>query len=446
MKITFNGAARIVTGSCHLIEAGSEKILVDCGLFQGTEETEALNHLPFAFNPKDVSAVLLTHAHMDHAGRLPKLIKEGFHGKIFCTIATKDLCEILLLDGAHIQEEEEKLGGPLYDEMDVKKTMTRFNEVDYGKEYEVTPNIRARFRDAGHILGAAILEIFVKEGKKKTKLVFSGDMGQKNTPIVNNPEEIEEADYLFLESTYGARLHKDVGKGNALLAAVIRRAYKKGGKLFIPCFAVQRTQELLYRMRELRKNAQIPRVDVYLDSPLAMKATAIYKKHQECFDAETRKVDKPFSFSGLTYTPSVNESKKINSMKGPLIVVAGSGMCTAGRIRHHLRNGIYNPKNTVLFVGYQAEGTLGREIIEGAKKLDIFGETVEVKSEIVMIESFSGHADYNGLLDWVEAFKKKPKKVFVIHGEEKSSLSMQQKLEKMKLSAYVPKMNETIEI
>lgn len=448
MKITFNGAARIVTGSCHLIETKNEKILVDCGLFQGLPNISELNYKNFRFDPSKITHVLLTHAHLDHCGLLPKLIKFGFKGKIWCTDATHDLCDPMLYDSAHVQKEiaKDRNENPLYDDVDIKRTMKHFKSIDYNKEYDITPNVRAKFRDAGHILGSAIIEVFIKEGEKTTKLVFSGDIGQKDIPIVKNPEIIEEADYLFIESTYGDRLHDSIGKKNEVIAEAIKKAYDKGGKLFIPSFAVERTQELFYRIRELLEQKKIPSQDVYLDSPLAIHATEIFEKHFEVYDKETKMIKKPFSFPGLKYTLKPQESKKLNKMPGPMIVIAGSGMCTGGRILHHFNNGIDNPKNTVLFVGYQAEGTLGREIIEGAKKIEIIGRMRSINAEILKINSLSGHADYSELLEWVGKFKKKPQKIFVVHGEEKSALSMKEKLEKLDLIAYVPRIGESVEI
>jgi metallo-beta-lactamase family protein len=447
MKITFNGAARIVTGSCYLIETNKTKILVDCGLFQGQEEMIKLNFRKFPFNPKEISHILLTHSHMDHCGLIPKLVKEGFNGKIWCTKATKDLCNIMLLDGANVQEETAvSKEAALYNESDAKKSMKRFLPIDYGQVYEITSGIKARFRDAGHILGAAIIEIFISEGGKTKKLVFSGDIGQRDMPLIRTTEAIDEADCLFIESTYGDRLHPDKDQRSKKLAEAVLRAYKKKGKLFIPCFAVQRTQELIYRLRGLLAKGIIPEQDVFLDSPLAIKSTEIFKKYIDYFNEETKHVKNPFYFKGLKFVGGVAESKKLNSMTGPMIIIAGSGMCTAGRIIHHLRNGIYNPKNTVLFVGYQADGTLGKKIKEGAKNIELFGETIPVKSEILSIESFSGHADYKELLFWVSLFKKMPKKIFVVHGEEQSSLALKEKLDGLGLNAEVPKMGDTITI
>jgi metallo-beta-lactamase family protein len=448
MKLTFNGAARVVTGSCYLIETGNEKILVECGMFQGTEEVSSLNYNSWKFDPKKITHVLLTHAHIDHSGLIPKLVKEGFTGKIMTTSATRDLCEIMFRDSAVVQSIQEKEDGklPLYAESDSKKTMNFFDLVEYGKMYDVTPHIKTRFRDAGHILGSAIIEVFVEEGGKTKKITFSGDLGQKGIPIVNDPELIEDTDYLLIESTYGKRLHKGLKEKNEMLLGVIKHTFEKRGKLFIPSFAVERTQELLYRMKQFTLKGVMPKEPVFLDSPLAIRATDVFEKHYEVYDKETKATKKPFSFSALSYTMKPPQSKRLNNMPGPMIIIAGSGMCTAGRIQHHFRNGIDNQNNTVLFVGYQAEGTEGKQIKEGAKNIELFGQNFPIRAEIFSIDAFSGHADYNGLLGWVKGFKKKPKKVFIIHGEEESALSFKEKLEKIGLKAKVPKLYETVEL
>lgn len=446
MKITFNGAARVVTGSCYLVENEDSKILVDCGMFQGTEDITALNYKKFKFDPREIDAVLLTHSHIDHSGLIPKLVREGFKGPIWCTQATNALCHIMLRDSANVQRINYKKEGqpPLYSRVDVRRTLKMFKSIEYGKELQVTDSIKARFRDAGHILGAAIIEVFVNDNGTEKKIVFSGDMGQNDIPIVRDKEEIENADYLLVESTYGDRLHKNLDKKNQKLADVINYTYKKGGKLFIPSFAVERTQEIIYRIRELLEQGLIPQQDVFLDSPLAMRATEIFERYTKFHDKETRAIKKPFYFKGLKFVTSVNESKAINRMDNPLIVIAGSGMCTSGRIIHHLNNGIDDSKNTILFVGYQAEETLGRQIKEGAKRIDIFDRSLPVEADVFAMESLSGHADYKGLIRWIKKIKKKPKKIFVVHGEEDSALAFKEKLEKLGYDAKVPELHEEI--
>ncbi|MDD5182343.1 MAG: MBL fold metallo-hydrolase [Candidatus Nanoarchaeia archaeon] len=449
MKITFNGAVGRVTGSCYLVEAGNQKVIVECGMFQGLPEVQEMNYLPFNFNPKEISALILTHSHIDHCGLVPRLVNEGFTGKIWCTTATRDLCEIMLLDSAHVQgiKEREEEGGPqIYNELDVRKTMKHFRTTEYGDMCEIVPGITARFRDAGHILGSAIVELFAEENGKVKKIVFSGDLGPKNVPIVKDPEIIPDADYLVLESTYGDRLHRGFEQREEMLLGVIKHIFQKRGKLFIPSFAVERTQELLYRIRGFIEKGVLPNEKVYLDSPLAIKATGIFEKYFDLFDRDARAIRKPFHFSGLEYTRTVNQSKRLNNIHEPFIVIAGSGMCTAGRIQHHLRNGIDNHNNGVLFVGYQAEGTPGRAIKEGAKSVELFGEKHQIRAEIFSIDAFSGHADYHGLLEWVNGFKEKPRKIFLVHGEPKSAESLREKLEAHGYHAKVPKLHESFEL
>lgn len=459
MKITFCGAAKIVTGSCYLIEAGKEKVLVDCGMFQGTKDITRINYEPFRFNPKQISYLFLTHAHIDHSGLIPKLVKEGFKGKIIATPATIDLCKIMLEDSANVQLSETKMENkrrkkqgqearnPLYKVEDAKNSFPLFKKIDYNEMQEITKSIKARYRDAGHIIGSGIIELSISEAGKETKLVFSGDLGQWNAPIVNDPVLIDYADYVFIESTYGNREHEDIGIRDELLLEYSKEAFKKGGKLFIPSFAIERTQELLYSFNKLIKNGKFPDEKIFLDSPLAIKATEVFKSHPECFDEEAlHKYRNPFNFPNLIYTKSVEESKKLNNYIKPCIIIAGSGMCTGGRIRHHFRNGIWDTKNTLLFVGYQAEGTLGRYILEGAKKIRMMGMEVEVNADIRKINSFSAHADYRDLLKWADGFKRIPKKVFIVHGEEAAAKSLKLKLELKEFKCHIPGLGEKIEI
>jgi len=457
MRLNFYGAAKTVTGSCYLLEADNLKILIDCGIFQGSEDIVKLNYEDFRFNPKDVNFVLVTHAHMDHIGRIPKLVKEGFSGKIFCTHATLDLCKIMLEDAAEIQaseardlniklEVEETSHQILYDKNDVKKALKKFKKVDYGEKIVLSPKITATFRDAGHILGAAFIEINVNEMGKNKKIIFSGDIGQRDMTIVKDPEYPSDANYVVIESTYGNKLHKDVEHRDEALLEVINKAYKKGGKLLIPSFAVQRTQDLLFRFRRFSISGLFPKEPVFLDSPLAVKATEIFNKHREVFDEEILKHKKPFTFKELNIVSSVQESKKINDMLGPLVIIAGSGMCSSGRIIHHLRHSLNNDKNTLLFVGYQADGTLGKILKEGASEVNILGEDIPVKAEILSIDSFSGHADYKGLIEWLSGMKKKPKKVIIVHGEYESQKAFKSKLESLNYSCYIPELYEQIEL
>jgi metallo-beta-lactamase family protein len=455
MKLTFCGAARIVTGSCYLVEVGKNKVLVDCGMFQGTKDITRLNYKPFLFNPKEIDYVFLTHAHIDHSGLLPKLVKYGFKGKIFATSATIDLAKIMLEDSAHIQfmdtkyeNKRRKIEGlppraPMYDDEDVKKTNALFKKVDYDEVYQITEKIKVRYRDAGHIIGSSIIEMFINEGDGEKKIVFSGDLGQWDVPIIEDPTLVEDADYILIESTYGNRLHEDTIGRDELLLKYAKETWTKGGKMLIPSFAVERTQELLYSFNKLIKQGKLPDMKIFLDSPLAIKATEIFKKRHEFFDEEAlTKYKNPFRFENLVYTPTANDSKKLNTYDKPCVIIAGSGMCNAGRIRHHLRHGLWHKKNTVVFVGYQAEGTLGRHILEGSKRVRMMGIEVEVKADIYKINSFSAHADYNDLIKWGKGFVKKPKKVFVIHGEFKASKALKERLGKIGFNCYIPKIGE----
>ena len=369
MKITFHGAAKIVTGSCYLCDTGKTKFLVDCGMFQGPKEIVKMNYLPFRFDPKKISFVLLTHAHIDHSGLLPKLVKHGFKGKIYTTRATKDLCKIMLEDSVAVQSEKLKRSNRrrlrkgqksrelLYDFSDVQKTMKLLTGLNYNKKNSIG-DVDVVFKKAGHILGSSIIEVFANG----EKIVFSGDVGQGSALILDNPATISEADYLLLESTYGDRLHVQADKRLKKLARVINETHEKGGKLLIPVFAIERTQELIFSLEELYKKKMIPRQKVFLDSPLAIKATEIFKKHPQAYSSKIK-----FNFPGFQATPSFNDSMQINYYDKPAIIMAGSGMCDAGRIRHHIKHQIWNPQNSILFVGYQATGTLGGVIKSGEK-------------------------------------------------------------------------------
>jgi metallo-beta-lactamase family protein len=458
MEVELFGAAKTVTGSCYSIKTENTKLLVDCGMFQGSKNINRLNYEDFGFDPKEYKALFLTHAHLDHCGRIPKLIKLGFKGKIYATSATKDLAFVVMMDSANIaahdtEYENKKRANnnlpprePIYTEQDVKKVMSLFKIIKYDETIKITDKITAKFYDAGHILGAASIQLNI-EGKT---LVFSGDLGQSNTPIVNNPEIIKKADYVFIESTYGDRLHEPITERKNKFLEIIHKTYKKNGKLMIPSFAIERTQELLYDLNNFIEKGLIPKLPVFLDSPMAIKATEVFKKHPEEYNKEITQIletgDNPFSFPGLSYSNSVEDSKRINTIKTPCIIIAGSGMCTAGRIKHHIKNYIDDPKNTILFVGYQVEGTLGYWIKKGAKKIRLLGTEVMVRSNIETIESFSAHADYKELLVWLRMFSPKPKKIFICHGDEKTSISFRKKVEKLGLKAYIPSMKEILKL
>ena len=452
MHVTCHGAAGTVTGSCHLVETSSSRFLIDCGMFQGNKTTTRINYEPFPFDPGTIDFVISTHAHIDHCGLLPKLKKHGFSGPVYASPATADLLPVMLADAAYIQEKDtehenrrrQRKGQsprePLYDHEDAEQ-LTRLIEIlNYNTSIKVSDEVTFRFRDAGHVIGSAIVELYVREGEREIKTVFSGDLGQWDVPIIEDPTYIWNADYVFVESTYGDRSHLRLGSRKEQLYREIISTYRRGGKLLIPCFALERTQEILYCLSELKnETADFPPMDVYLDSPLAIKITEIFKKHPQLYDEEARaRTDKPFDFPGLICTPSVDESRKVNRMKEPAIIIAGSGMCTAGRIRHHLKHNVWDPRNTVLFVGYQAPGTLGRLLLDGAEEIKMMGETFVVKADIARIESFSAHADQKELIGWLSAFKEKPKRVFLIHGEKHTLEVFSNYLKKVGFNTEIP--------
>jgi len=461
MRVTFLGGAEIVTGSCFLVETGQKKFLVDCGLFQGKEEE--LNEKPFDFDAKDIDFVVLTHAHIDHSGRIPKLVKEGFKGPIYSTKATADLCAIMLPDSGHIQEMEtewqnrkrlragKELVEPLYTADDARQSLKFFKHVFYGDLLNIDGDITLRFNDAGHILGSSIVEIWVKEQEGVIKLVFSGDIGMNNQPILNDPKIIRDADYLFIESTYGNRLHESFNDRVGKLHSIIGDTVKRGGNVVIPSFAVGRTQELLYHLNGIKENGNLKDVKVFIDSPLAISATRIFMDNPQCYDEDTVKLlksgDNPFEFDDLYFTRTAEESMEINKITGGAVIISASGMCDAGRIKHHLKYNLWRPEASVVFVGYQAQGTLGRLIEDGAKKVKILGDEIGVLAEIHKIEGFSGHADRDGLLKWLEGFETKPKKVFVVHGEKDAAEEFAGYVEqKLGLETVVPQMGETVDI
>lgn len=433
MQITCHGAAGFVTGSCHMVETSASRFLIDCGMYQGSKAMNRLNYEQFDFDPATIDFVINTHAHIDHCGLLPKLVKNGFKGTIYASPPTADLLPIMLKDSAFIQEKDtehenrrrlrkgQEPRAPLYTMNDVEKTESLIQVIEYDTSVKPDEATTFRLRDAGHVIGSAIVELFiVDENGEETKVVFSGDLGQWDVPIIEDPTYIWNGDYVFIESTYGDRIHHRAGPRKDVLFEHIKRTCNRGGKLLIPCFALERTQELLYTLSELKnEEPDFPPVNIYLDSPLAIKITEVFKNHPDHYDEEARaRTDQPFDFPGLVCTPSVDESRRVNAMDEPAIVIAGSGMCTAGRIRHHLKHGIWDPRNTVLFVGYQAPGTLGRILLEGAEEIKMMGETIVVKAEITKIGAFSAHADQHELTNWLTSFRKKPKTVFLIHGEQ----------------------------
>lgn len=439
MKLTFLGADHEVTGSCHFLQISGKNILVDCGMEQGNDVYEN-QELPIPAS--DVDYVFLTHAHIDHSGLIPLLYVNGFRGKVYTTVATEQLCEIMLKDSAHIQEFEaewrnrkaKRSNGtlkefvPLYGIMDAINVMNQFVGCEYEKIITVDEDIKIRFKDVGHLLGSASIEVWgeedTDEGRVSRKIVFSGDIGNINKPITKDPATIADADYVIMESTYGNRSHGGTPDYVAELVKIFDRTFKRGGNVVIPSFAVGRTQELLYFIRKIKADKLIDRdFDVYMDSPLAIEATNIFNKNiDECFDDEALSLVKqginPLTFPGLKYAVSGEESKLINFDSNPKVIISASGMCEAGRIRHHLKHNLWRPECTILFAGYQANGTTGRIIVDGAEEIKLFGEPIQIKAEIAQLPGASGHADKEGLLNWINGFEKKPKKVFVVHGED----------------------------
>ena len=467
MKLEFFGAARSVTGSCHMLTVAGAKLLVDCGMRQGADAKGVYGEDTFPFHPTEIDAVVLTHAHIDHSGLLPLLVKRGFKGTILTTEATAELSTIMLPDSAHIQMQEAEWQTrknlragkarvePLYDLDDVQATLKLYRGVGYGEMIQLLPNVRVQLRDIGHLLGSAAAEIWAEEEGKTTKIVFSGDVGRDDRPIINDPEYIDQADYLVLEGTYGNRNH-DINEGadkERELADAIRTALARGGNLVIPSFAVGRTQELLYYIKRLLKKgvvAGLEGVPVYIDSPLGIEATKVYEHcTKDYFDAEALEMAKdgsPFDFPTLRVAQTADESRMINDLPGSKIIISSSGMCDAGRIRHHLKHNLYRADSTVLFVGYQAQGTLGRALLDGAKRVKLFGEDVRVNASIVQIEGFSGHAGKDELIAWAKSISPKPERVFLVHGEEESLYALEQSLKDLGYSTMVPALGDAFDL
>ncbi len=463
MKIKFIGATKTVTGSCYFIQSKNVHLLVDCGAFQGTRDNEKRNTKPFPFKPSEIQYLFLTHAHLDHSGLIPKLVKDGFRGKILATRATMDLCGVVLLDSAHIQERDAELENkrriragkapvkPVYTVQEAVVSIAFFQGVNYNETIDLGNGNRVRFQDAGHILGSAIVELWIKDDTGEKKLVFSGDLGPKNAPLVKDPTLIEESDFVFVESTYGNRRHKGIKETIDEFAQAVAESLKRGGNVIIPAFAVGRTQEILYILNQLTREGKLSQLRVFVDSPMALQATRITLRHPECLDKETLDLIKSGNFPRsnliLKFTESVEESMEINKIKDGSIIISASGMCQEGRIRHHLKHNLWRPECSVIFVGFQAQGTLGRRILEGAKRVKIFGEEIAVNARIYTIGGLSAHADRDELIDWLNKFKKRPQRVFVIHGEEETALCFAGSIQKqLKLDAYVPDILEEIQI
>ncbi len=444
----FLGGAENVTGSSHILEVNGRRVLVDCGFYQEREFVHR-NWEPFAVPPESIDAVVLTHAHLDHCGLLPKLGREGFQGPVYTTEASADLAEIVMRDAAKIQTEDaafkkkrhqkegrqSKYGyAPLFTAEDVERVLPLLQRVRYGKVQKIAPGLNVTFNNAGHILGSASVLFEVNRHSKTRRILFSGDLGRNNMPILRDPVQTATADYVCIESTYGDRTHKPTGSISETLIRVIKAAISAGGPIVIPSFAIERTQELLYRLGKLQVEGRIPGIPVFVDSPMAIKVTEVFKRHPGLFDADTlARIDRgehPCDFPGLHLTRTVDESKAINELQGTSIIIAGSGMCTGGRIKHHLFNNIGRTESTILFVGYQAHGTLGRQLLEGAHQVRIFGVMRDVLARIEKVNGMSAHADRNELLDWLRALQTPPEEIFVIHGEKKASAAFAETIQK----------------
>ena len=472
MKVTFLGATRTVTGSNFLVEGAGKKFLVDCGMWQGKAEQEMENSQEFEFNPTEIDFMLLTHAHIDHSGRIPKLYNEGFRNKIYAHKATCDLCALMLPDSGHIQETEaewknkkrkrkgEEPIDPIYTAEDALRCLEIFEPVQYDQIIEITPEIHVRFNDAGHMLGSSIIEVWIKEGDKETKTVFTGDIGNNDIPLLSPPTMIEDTDFLVMESTYGSRLHMRNDEKAQIFLDVVSETLDNGGTVVIPSFAVGRTQEILYEINKLkdehddeefrRKYKTLMKAPVYVDSPLAISATEVFRENTELFDEETKEEimrgDNPLEFPGLKFTRTAEESKELNEDQTPSIIISASGMCEVGRIKHHLKHNLWNPKSTILFVGYQAPGTLGYSIVNGAKTVKIFGEEIAVNARIEYIEGYSGHADQELLMNCICSYIKKPKHIFLVHGEPESQDVLADKIiTETGIGVTIPEFGETYE-
>lgn len=435
IKLRFLGAAQNVTGSRYLVETNNTRFLVDCGLYQERDFTKR-NWDPFPVPPDTIDAVLLTHTHLDHCGLIPKLVREGFHGKIYCTSATADIARIILMDSARLQEEDAEFKRkrhrrerrksrypevPLYTSEDAKSSFPLFSAVNYKDPVHIGNDVEATFYDAGHVLGSAMIRVTVKQGKESRTILFSGDVGRPDRPILQDPNIISKADYLVIESTYGDRVHEDTVDIADRLAEIINSTHRAGGNIVVPSFALQRTQEVLYYLNDLLIEDRIPHMLVFLDSPMAISITEVFKHHSGLFDSEMierlNHKKSPFDFPGLKMVQTADESKSINHISGTIMIIAGSGMCTGGRIKHHLVTNISRRKSTILFVGYQAGGTLGRQIIEGARRVRILGQKYPVRARIAQLHGFSAHADRDDILRWLSGLKNSPKHIFVTHGE-----------------------------
>ncbi len=462
MKLTFYGAAREVTGSKHLLEVKGKKILLDCGMFQGHRKEAEKKNRELPFTPSEIDAVVLSHAHLDHCGSLPTMWSQGFRGKVYCTPATRDVTELILLDSAHIQasdnthiaqvKNQTEPDLPLYTEKEVYEVMKQFVTVPYHQEFDLYKNVKAKFIDAGHILGSAQVELILKELWHEVRLGFTGDLGRSHMPILKDPEQMQDLDFLITESTYGNRTHESFADAKRILQKYVAEAVKRQAKIIVPSFALGRTQELVYLLHELTDAGQIPRFPIYVDSPLAINITEIFKKHPDCFDKETFSTfsasDNPFGFRNLTYTYTTADSIALNNKPGPMMIISAAGMCEGGRIRHHLKNSLENPNNMILITGFMAKNTLGRKIVDQEPMIKIFDNMYRLRAEVVVINALSAHADSVDLMNYVSRVGDRLKKVFIVHGEETQSAVFQGRIkEKYKqLQAFVPDFSQQFKI
>lgn len=470
MKISFLGANRLVSGSCYLIQTKYKKFLIDCGLFRGNELISRLNYTPFSFRPEEIDFVILTHAHIDHSGKIPQLYKEGFEGHVYCTKPTMELCSIMLPDSGQIQEEDAEIENqrrlrsgepfiePLYSIEDALDSLLLFRAVPYQYKVHIDENISFRFQDAGHVLGSSSIELWIREGGKECKWLFSGDIGRKNKPFLRNPQRIKDADYVVIESTYGARKHRPYRKEVKKFFSIIDKTLKRGGDVIIPAFALQRSQDIIYELSQYYnlqvkplkgKDKRLKKLRFYLDSPLAIAATKIYRNNTQDFARKDLKImekgNQLLDFQSLRLTRTSKASKRISSSRRRKIVVSASGMCDGGRIQYHLRDNLWNAKSSIIFVGYQAEGTLGRKIVSGEKSLDIMEEMIDIKAEIYHLDGFSSHADQDELIWWLKGIKEKPKKVFIVHGEKQESEILAKYIkEKLSIDTHIPAIGQTL--
>lgn len=459
MRLTFLGAARTVTGSMHLLEINGMRILLECGLYEGKREEAYRRNRHLPFDAQSIHTTILSHAHIDHSGNLPTLCRVGYDGNIICTPATRNLCTIMLLDSAHVQEADVRfvnkrrknkhlpLFNPLYTRADAEKAITQLLPIAYNRPFPIAESIRLTLQDAGHILGSSLVVLDMQENGRQTRLMFTGDLGRPHMPIVRDPTIVKNIDYLIIESTYGMRVHEDEGTIENELESIVNKTIKRGGKIIIPAFSVGRTQHVVYSLHQLHEQKRIPDIPIYVDSPLSVNATEIFRLHPECYDEQTRRLiekrKSPFSFHNLTYIRDVETSKAIQRLDDPMIVITASGMCEAGRVLHHLRNTVTSQRNTVLIIGYCAEHTLGRRIMKRVPEIKIFGETYPLHAQVHTIDALSAHADRNELLSFIKASNSTIKKIFIVHGDEEQSLGFADALKKqVRASIVVPHMNE----